>query len=67
MEHTLCTICQKPITGDDYPTKMHLEWGRFNSGRYSDEVCCPRCYTELTNAISRIIHKVKHDMRKEEE
>lgn len=66
MENTLCTICHKAIQGDDYPITMRLSWELLNSGRYSDEVCCPRCYTELTNAISRTIHKVKHDMREKE-
>jgi len=67
MEHTFCTICNKAIQSGDYPTKMHLSWEQLNSGRYSDEVCCQMCYTELSNAISRTIHKVKYDMRREKE
>jgi hypothetical protein len=66
MERTICTICYKPITDDDYPTTMRLSWDRLNSGTYSDEVCCQRCCTVLSNAISRTIHKVKHDMQEQE-
>ena len=66
MKQSFCTICLKDLPVNEL-IKVRLSFDFGDHGRYGDELICKSCYNVLSSELSKTIHKVKHDMRKEEE